>query len=726
MKGVFYKLFFFFVVILEGMNVLAQSSKIDSLNNLLPGQEGGNLAQIYLELSRAWNYIDPSKTVIYAGKALPIARETKNLKQECYAHLLLGTGDLLSGNFEEGKPHIDMGLELARKLNIPEYLCIGMNSLAIYHMNGGNYDLAFKLFHETLELAESAKLSELAANSRLNLGTILTSRGDRTDGLKYLLQSLDYYESKKEQRLISRIYNNIAVNYHSWKDYDQALHYYRKALASYRSLEDFIGLAAASNNIGEIYKDKREYNKAILYYQRTIQVADSTGIGEYYKSYGWIGLAETYLLMKEYDQSMQNVNLALTVFERIKMQEGISQAYLILSEIYLHQRKYKESIQAADTALKLAENIGIIQMQKKVYQVKATIYADQNRYKEAFGMLNMAIQKNDTLYREEQIKELARLRGELDISEKNNEIQLLLKDNEIKDLRIKKQKNQTSYLILLIGLLAGLFIIMLIYIRSRRQINVQMREKNQRINEQRLELLKVNATKDKFLSIIGHDLRNPVGAFKDVIGQLADYPEMFPDGVRQQVIKELRDEAERTYFLLENLLSWAKSQKNSISYRPEKLDLASLIDNNILLNSRLAERKQIRLKSDVPYGIYIFADHNMVNLILRNLISNAIKFTSNNGEVTVSAKDTGNFVEISVADNGVGILEENIPYLFHEINHISTYGTSNEKGSGIGLVLCREFIEMNGGTISVHSKVNEGSTFVFTLLKYKVSQLVEL
>lgn len=718
MKGGFYKLIILFVIILSGMCVSAQSSKIDSLNNLLSGQKGKDRAHTYLELSRAWIYIDPAKMVVFAEKALPIARETGNQEQECYANLLIGTGKLLSGNFAEGKPYIDRGLEQARKLNLPEYLCIGLNSLAIYHMNGGNYDLAFKLFHEAMELAESAKLPELAANSRLNLGTILTSRGDRTDGLKYLLQSLEYYESRKEERLIARIYNNIAVNYHSWKDYDQALQYYRKTLVSYRKLNDFVGLAAVSNNIGEIYKDKKEYAKAIPFYQRTIQVADSTGIGEYYKSYGWIGLAETYLLMDEYDLSLQNVNLALTVFKRVKMQEGISQSKLILSQIYLHQKKYRESIEAADSALYLAENMGITRMQKKAYQVKATIYADQDRYKEAFEMLNFAVQKNDSLYREEQLKELGRLREELDISEKNNEIQLLLKDNEIKDLSIKKQMTRTSYLVLSLGLLITLFIIMLVYLRSRRQINAQMQEKNQRINEQRLELIKVNATKDKFLSIIGHDLRNPIGAFKDVIGQLADFPEMFPEGVRQQVIRELRDEAERTYFLLENLLSWAKNQKNNISYRPEKLDLASLVVDNILLNSRLAERKQIQLKSDIPAGIYIFADHNMVNLILRNLISNAIKFTSNNGKVTVSARYIDNFTEISVADNGIGISEENIPYLFQGINHISTYGTNNEKGSGIGLVLCREFIEMNGGTISVNSKVNEGSTFIFTLLRY--------
>jgi len=725
LKGILYKLFFvYLLIVLAGESSIAQSAKIDSLNRLLPGQKGKQLADTYFRLSRAWSYIDPSKTIEFARKGMAIARENKDEGQECYANLLLGTGHLLSGNFEAGKPFVDHGLEQARRLGSQEYRCIGLNSLAVYSMNKGNYGEADKLFRESLQLAESANFPELAANSTMNLGAILTSKGDHANGLKFLLQALAYYEDKKEERLIARIYNNIAVNYHSWKDYDQALSYYRKTLASYSRLNDFVGLAAASNNIGEIYKDKQEFEKALPYYHRTVQIADSTKIGEFYKSYGWIGLAETYLLMGEYELSLQNVKLALEIFRKSGMQEGITHAKLVLAQVYLHRKMYGEAIQEVDSALLLAQTIGLLEMQQKALKVKSIVYATQNRYHDAYETLKSSVQINDSLYKEEQVRELARLRGTLDVSEKNSEIQLLLKDNEIKDLRIKKQKTQTRYLFALIALLVALFIIMLIYIRSRKRLNVQMQDKNERINEQRLELLKVNATKDKFLSIIGHDLRNPIGAFKDVTGQLADFPEMFPDGTRQQVIRELRDEAERTYFLLENLLSWAKNQKNNISYRPEKLNLAVLVENNILLNSRPAERKQIGIHSEVPPGIGVVADHNMVNLILRNLISNAIKFTGKGGEIRISTKEKNGLVEIAVADNGVGIPKENIPALFQEVNHISTYGTNQEKGSGIGLLLCREFIEMHGGSIHATSKVGEGSTFLFTLPGHKASQSV--
>ena len=342
---------------------------------------------------------------------------------------------------------------------------------------------------------------------------------------------------------------------------------------------------------------------------------------------------------------------------------------------------------------------------------------------EAYNMLRLDTTVSDSLYKEEQIKELVHLRTELEITAEEHEIELLQKDNQIKDLLIKRQQVQTRFLFLTVALLVFVFVIMLIYIRLRKQASDMLQEKNRRINEQHLELIRVNETKDKFLSIIGHDLRNPVGAFKDMVGQLADFPEMFSEELRQQIIGDLREEAENTYFLLDNLLSWAESQKNNISYNPEKLDLASLINNNILLYSKLAERKQIRLTSNLTEGTVIFADHNMINLILRNLISNAIKFTDEHGEILVSTSDAGEFIEVQVTDSGIGILEKDIPKLFESVNHISTYGTNHEKGSGLGLLLCREFMEIHGGMISARPNTGKGSTFFFTLKKFKEAVL---
>ena len=249
-------------------------------------------------------------------------------------------------------------------------------------------------------------------------------------------------------------------------------------------------------------------------------------------------------------------------------------------------------------------------------------------------------------------------------------------------------------------------------------------QKNDKIMEQHEELVKLNETKDMFLSIIGHDLRNPIGAFKDTLNQLADYPEMFPDDVRHELIDELRKEAENTYFLLDNMLVWAKNQKDGIQMKQEPLQVAELIENNILLNKRFAENKNIKLSSQTESGLVALADQNMVSLVLRNLLSNAVKFTRQGGEVNVASRAIDpHFVEISVADNGVGIPDEIKGQLFNQHRHTSTYGTNYEKGSGLGLMLCSEFVKQNGGSISVESVVDGGSIFRFTLKRYKKQEI---
>jgi len=714
-----YKLILLITFLLPGLYVKAQFPEIDSLNELLPNEEGEDLARIYLELAKAYTYRDPSKMIGYAEKAMPIAQEHHQKELACYADLLIGKGNLYAGNFEDGKKYISRGLELAFKLNHAGYICSGLNSMGTYYMSRGDYDKSLQLYRQSLKKAEAAGLKEEIATEQLNIGTVLTSKGERTKGLRYLLESLKYFEKKHEPQLVSRVFNNIAVNYHAWKDYDKALQYYKKTLKTYHTLHDDVGQATVLNNMGEIFKDKKEYRKALCYYQRTINIVDSTGIGEYYKAFGWIGQAETYGLMNEDSLSLEKARLAIAIFEKAHMQEGIAQSELILSRVYLHRKNYRQSMLSVNRSLELAGKMENKELEQKAYQLKSMIYADRQLYPEAYEMLRLYTTVSDTLYQEEQMKELVQLRTELEITEKENEIELLQKNNQIKDLLIKRQQVQTRFLFLTVALLVVVFVIMLIYIRLRKQASDMLQEKNRRINEQHLELIRVNETKDKFLSIISHDLRNPVGAFKDMVGQLADFPEMFSAELRQQIIGELREEAENTYFLLDNLLSWAESQKDNIRYRPEKLDLGSLINNNILLYSKLAERKQIRLTSNLPEGTAVFADHNMVNLILRNLISNAIKFTDKHGEISVSTSDAGEFIEVQVTDSGIGILEKDIPKLFQRVNHISTYGTNHEKGSGLGLLLCKEFTEIHGGMISARPNTGKGSTFFFTLKKFQ-------
>lgn len=225
-----------------------------------------------------------------------------------------------------------------------------------------------------------------------------------------------------------------------------------------------------------------------------------------------------------------------------------------------------------------------------------------------------------------------------------------------------------------------------------------------------------NDAKDKFFSIMAHDLKNPIGAFMNLSELLTTYFDTFSPVEVQEMVKEVYNSSKRLLNLLENLLEWARLQTGSVSFQPQKNDLVYVANTTIELLSLNASNKKIELINNVKPNQYVFADENMLFTVIRNLITNSIKFTPEGGKITVSSlKRDDNMVEISVQDTGLGISDDIMQKLFRIDATIKSVGTANEKGTGLGLILCKEFIEKNGGIIGVNSKLGEGSTFYFTL-----------
>lgn len=251
------------------------------------------------------------------------------------------------------------------------------------------------------------------------------------------------------------------------------------------------------------------------------------------------------------------------------------------------------------------------------------------------------------------------------------------------------------------------------------QQNIDLKDLNanleKKVEERTYELEELNRTKDKFFSIIAHDLKNPFNSLLGFSELLLDSFSDFPPEKIEEYIKIIFETAHSSYALLENLLEWSRSQTGGIQITPQKIDISVLVEKNFDLLEIHAHKKGIKLINDVDPATTCYADYNMINTVMRNLISNAIKYTSGGGKVSIDCEQAGNNIKILVADTGIGIKNIVLDKLFRIDQNVSTKGTDSESGTGLGLILCKEFIEKNGGEIGVNSQVGEGSTFYFTL-----------
>lgn len=228
-------------------------------------------------------------------------------------------------------------------------------------------------------------------------------------------------------------------------------------------------------------------------------------------------------------------------------------------------------------------------------------------------------------------------------------------------------------------------------------------------------LIELNTTKDKFFGIIAHDLKNPFSGILSMSEVLINYIDQFDLDNIKNISLLLNDSAKRGYALLENLLEWSRSQTGTIKFNPQQLNVRELVKENISSMNPIAVHKEIDLSTDISENIEITADKEMINTILRNLISNSIKFTNKNGKILVSAKKSDGYVTISVKDTGIGISSQDLDKLFRIDVSNTKAGTAHEKGTGLGLLICKEFVEKHGGKIWVDSILGQGSDFQFTI-----------
>jgi signal transduction histidine kinase len=274
------------------------------------------------------------------------------------------------------------------------------------------------------------------------------------------------------------------------------------------------------------------------------------------------------------------------------------------------------------------------------------------------------------------------------------------------------------FCMLIIFIMIKVFMKITINVEKISERNKVLQEQNSLIIRQKQELEQLNEQKDRFLSIIAHDLRNPIGGIANSSNYLLQEFESFDNEEKRELIELIESSSKGVYTLLEQLLDWASTQSKNYKMFKDNISLGELLNPTLDLLKQQAINKNIAIINNIDTNLYVFTDKIMIATVIRNLLSNAIKFTKEGGQINIKSQIIdGGYVSIVVSDTGVGMSDDQIASIFNFGKKVATRGTNNEKGNGLGLILCKEFIEKLGGKIWVESKVNEGTSFYFTIQK---------
>ncbi len=593
------------------------------------------------------------------------------------SHIHLNFSLVAALNFAE------QALELSEELNDKKGKADALNRKGNVYFLLAEYEKSLGFYLESLELREEIGDREGAAGSYSNIALIYSEFNDNDKAIDYTLKSYQTFLELGDRQKMGICLNNLTYLHLETKQYPTALDYGLKTLELYNEIDDPTGVSDALNNLGDIYKETGKYAEALSCHLQSLE------------------------LNIELDNSL---NIANSKFN--------------IAQLFFRMGDYKSGFLYLSEGLPLAVELQSNDLIMDMYALMANYYDVQNDYAKALEYHDLYRQVADTIFNQESNNRIAAMKVKFEAERKSEEILLLKQDQNIRNLQKKRQGEFIRYLILSALLVLTFGMLGLHSYRRKKKASEQLRDQNikyyyanKELKQSENNLHELNTTKDKLFSIIGHDLINPFQALLGLAQLLHDQIEEITIEDRKKYCHLINLSAHNLHNLLQNLLQWTSVQTGKLQFEPTDFSLYNKANETISLMKTSAEKKGIMLTNEVNKEIFGNADANLFSTILRNLISNAIKFTPSGGLIRVRSSEDDNVIQIEVADSGIGIPEHHLDKLFDLEKTFSTKGTSEEEGSGLGLILCKEFVEKNGGEIWVDSVPGQGSRFFFTVPK---------
>lgn len=591
---------------------------------------------------------------------------------------------------------------------------------------------AKQLAEEALQLATQLDFLRGKALALNCLSDYYFRQSDYFEAIEYATQMLKITNQLRDSVAMSDAYRLLGnINTFGLKQYDQALDYHVKAIDilenQINSAKIKLKLAAEYGSITWIYaitkKNLAEAHRlASQGLLLALEARDQRIVSYNYNSKGLLFFVEN-----KYDSALVNLYRSINYANQADDKAVITYNKSIIGNIYLNQQRYDDAFTIFNEALAESKKLNLREVIKEAYEGLAKVFEKRGNFNEAYRYHVRYSQLKDSLLNLETAQKTLSIQKEYEA--KRSEAIIAQFENEKK---MAVREKSVYIIIFSVGLFTFLIIIWIV-LRSnhhRKMNNRLLLEKNNEIKTQNEELLvsreeiatqrdvvegqniqlqQANRTKDKLFSIIGHDLRSPIASLRSLISMVNTDIITFDE--LKTLTPKINQNVGNLHEMLENLLQWSHTQMTGFKSQPSILSIHTIVARKVILFTEAVQAKNITLINNTLPEHVAYADENQVRIIIRNLIHNAIKFTNEGGKVTIDSSAEDDWMVIRVTDTGVGITEERIATLFESNAHYTSPGTKGEKGTGLGLILCKEMAEVNGGKIVVKSKVGIGSTF---------------
>lgn len=603
--------------------------------------------KIYISLSQIYAESQPDSAVHFANEGIRLAQKRNDRQAQASLLLALGHVNTMHHHPDLARSFFNEALGLYRRLHDAAGVAHTYDQLGLLDGDKQNFNAALKYYQDSRDSSGLIETYE-------DMGKSLEAKGEREKALTFYLRAITQYEHRKQQpEAYFVLLENIGKLYQEKGDSATAMHYLEEGVHKSKTQGSVTGEVHLLNDEGQVLATDHQEAKALMLYKQALNEAKGD---------------------RQPDEQAESL---IGIAGILKKQDATA------------------SIRDLEQALNLAKDMKAPKLEARIYKALAGVYRQQKNYVEAMDALAEEYRLVDSLLSADTVKEIAALDSSYVLERANEKKESLEKLNGVERVELW-----------LASVLAASILVILVmfwfYLRKVKRLNKQLLQLNG-------ELTNSNRVKDTLFSVIGHDLKGPAGSAAQLFEMMET--EEFTADEMKGMISELRKQTTASLQLLQALFEWGKAQLQGIKVNPVDFAVQPIVDRCIDLLSPQAAQKNIRLFANLPEGLTLHADADHFEFIIRNLLSNAIKFSYEGGTITIGARlPSSEEAVLSVKDEGIGISPDQ-QAVFLKSNLKVNFGTKKEQGSGLGLLLTKDFIKANHGRIWLESEQGKGTTF---------------